>query len=216
MHLVTPANTTSSDKEEQPELKKLTPEEIHEAFLKIGVSARFWTAEKENITDSVWKLTDDFRKKQKEGLYIYGGVGVGKTYLAVAILRAWLKNLVFHADYFSVSNFKTRFVSVPELLLEIRRALTTQEVSEEQIIKRYTDDTDLLVLDDLGAEKTTEWAIQTLYLIIDKRNRNMQRTIVTSNLTLGEISAKLHDRIASRIAEMCKVITLTGNDRRIG
>jgi len=51
------------------------------------------------------------------------------------------------------------------------------------------------------AEKTTEWALQTLFVIIDRRYRNMVKTIITSNLSLNEISEKIGDRIASRSEE---------------
>jgi DNA replication protein DnaC len=64
---------------------------------------------------------------------------------------------------------------------------------------------DLLVLDDLGAEKTTEFAITTLYIIIDRRIRDAKRTIITTNLSLKEIEDKLDARIASRLSGMQNV-----------
>ena len=73
-----------------------------------------------------------------------------------------------------------------------------------------------LILDDMGAEKTSEWSIQTLYSIIDRRYRDEKQTLITSNLTLDEIAEKVGDRIASRIAGMCKVVEIKGKDRRIG
>jgi DNA replication protein DnaC len=73
----------------------------------------------------------------------------------------------------------------------------------------------LLVLDDLGVEKTTDWALQTLYVILNNRYTNYRQTIITSNLTLEEIGNKLGDRIASRIAGMCSIIQMKGKDKRI-
>jgi DNA replication protein DnaC len=70
-------------------------------------------------------------------------------------------------------------------------------------------------MDDLGVEKTSEWSMQTLYTITDWRYRELRQTLVTSNLTLDEIAGKVGDRIASRIAGMCKVVELKGKDRRI-
>jgi DNA replication protein DnaC len=72
-----------------------------------------------------------------------------------------------------------------------------------------------LILDDLGVEKTTEWSLQTLYTIIDRRYREEKQTLITSNLTLDEIAEKVGDRIASRIAGMCKVVEIKGRDRRL-
>ena len=107
------------------------------------------------------------------------------------------------------------FVSIPDLLLEIRHSFKEKsETDEQDIINKYSE-IDLLVLDDLGIEKTSEWSIQTLYTIIDRRYRDMKRTIITSNLNLKEIADKLDDRISSRIAGMCDCITLKGADRRL-
>ena len=82
------------------------------------------------------------------------------------------------------------------------------------MLKDYFN-TPLLILDDLGAEKTTDWALQSLYIIINKRLSEELQTIITSNLSLDELRDKIGDRIASRIAGMCKIVKLTGRDRRL-
>lgn len=107
------------------------------------------------------------------------------------------------------------FVTVAILLLMLRESFQKDaERSEADIIRQFTR-ARLVVLDDLGAEKTSEFALQSLYIIIDKRYSEMRPTIITSNLSVDEISEKVGDRIASRIAGMCKVIELKGKDRRI-
>ena len=108
------------------------------------------------------------------------------------------------------------FVSVPELLLEIRDTYNGHEISEKEIIDKYSWG-DVLVFDDLGVEKQkpSEWALRTLYIIIDRRYLEDLRTIITSNLGIEEVEEKLDDRIASRIAGMCKVRILQGGDRRV-
>ena len=73
----------------------------------------------------------------------------------------------------------------------------------------------LLILDDLGVEKTTEWALQALYVVVNRRYLDGRQTIITSNLTLDEVREKLGDRIASRIVGMCHPVRLTGRDRRL-
>ncbi len=105
-------------------------------------------------------------------------------------------------------------ISVPELLLEIRDTFNGNEISEKAIIDKYSW-IDVLILDDLGVEKTSDWVLQTLYTIIDRRYREELRTIITSNLGIEEIREKLDDRIASRIVGMCRVCILQGRDRRI-
>lgn len=107
------------------------------------------------------------------------------------------------------------FTTVASLLMELRDSFRKDsERSEADIIRQYSK-ADLVVLDDLGAEKTSEFALQSLYIIIDKRYSEMCPTIITSNLTVDEIAEKVGDRIASRIAGMCRVIELRGRDRRI-
>ena len=88
------------------------------------------------------------------------------------------------------------------------------EQSETEIINNLSE-ANILILDDLGAEKSSEFALQSLYVIIDQRYSEIRPTIITSNLSLGEIAEKVGDRIASRIAGMCKVIELKGKDRRL-
>ncbi len=136
-------------------------------------------------------------------IVLIGKTGSGKTHLAISIFREA-----------KVSDSRNGyFITVPELLLKIRSAFTPGSTeTEEDLIKRFAG-YEILVLDDLGAEKTTEWSITTLYLILDRRSREMKRTIVTTNLTLQDIEKTLGARIASRLAEM-RVIKLNMQDYR--
>ena len=135
-----------------------------------------------------------------------GETGVGKTHLAVAIYR----ELIVQGKVVSEN---VKFVTAPELLLEIKKTFTDSSITtESDVIDRYSN-ADLLILDDLGSEKTTEFAIQSLYLVIDRRNRNMRPTIITTNLSLKEIEEKLDARIASRLSSM-KVVEINMPDYR--
>jgi len=147
-------------------------------------------------------------------LFISGGCGVGKTYTAVSILKGFVRNL--NCERF-IKPFRNTpiFTNVPELLIRIRACFKEDSrISEEKMLERYFN-TELLILDDLGIEKTTEWALQSLYVILNKRGGDCKQTIVTSNLSLDEIGSKLSDRIASRIRGMCKVVAVKGRDRRL-
>jgi len=152
-----------------------------------------------------------------KGLYLTGDRGTGKTHFAVAIMRGSLEH-VTPVDTGKGLTIRTQsvpaFVSVPEMLLEIRQSYSENKSSEKTTIDKYTE-RNLLIMDDLGVEKTTEWAMQILYIIIDRRYRDEKRTIITSNLSLDELSAKLDDRVASRIAGMCMVLPMKGADRRL-
>ena len=154
-------------------------------------------------------LQDDNRS-----LFLSGANGIGKTYKAAGILCNWIEKLNYKQliNYAEGSNYPI-FITVPELLMKIRNCFSLQQC-EESVVEKYSR-CPVLVLDDLGVEKTTEWVLQTLYIILNNRYSNYMQTIITSNLSIEEIGEKLGDRIASRIAGMCKIVKLTGKDRRV-
>lgn len=141
-----------------------------------------------------------------ESCYLFGDRGVGKTYAAVALLREFMLNGTWSKS--------PLFITAAELLMEIRDTFTDSSNKEAQIIDKYST-TPLLILDDLGAEKISEWTVSTLGIIVDRRYANKRTTIYTSNLSLDQLSGALGDRIASRIAGQCKVVKMNGEDRRV-
>jgi DNA replication protein DnaC len=165
-------------------------------------------------------LLDDFKFKFEPGSYfIMGTVGTGKSHLAAAMLRDFIESLPvtkIYGEYQFSPGVLPIFTIVPERLLEIRSSFCEHSTEDERaVISRYSE-TPFLVLDDLGVEKASEWAMQTLYLIINRRcTATNLITVITSNLSLNEIGEKLEDRIASRIKGMCKTIELKGVDRRL-
>jgi DNA replication protein DnaC len=141
--------------------------------------------------------------KAKESLFIHGPTGSGKTHLAVA---AFLK--CRESRSINIRGSSPIFTTAPELLLKIRSTFNKEsEHTEAEVIDTYSESC-FLILDDLGAEKTSEFAITSLYLVIDRRNRDNKQTIITSNLNLKEIEEKLDARIASRLADM-KIVNLS-------
>lgn len=151
--------------------------------------------------------------KHSESVLLCGKTGCGKTHLAVSMLRQKTQHSTIELEPKNNNKHpKAIFITVPELLLEIRQSYNNPNIQESDIVDKYSD-VQLLVLDDLGAEKTTEWSESTLYIIIDRRNRNERWTIVTSNLTLPEIETHLGARIASRLSDM-KVVNIKLPDYR--
>lgn len=104
------------------------------------------------------------------------------------------------------------FTTGAELLLNIRKTFNGGDSTEADLISCYSSP-DLLVIDDLGAEKATDWARTTLYVIIDRRDREMMPTIVTSNSSLQQIAVNFCGRIASRLSNS-KVIEINMPDYR--
>jgi DNA replication protein DnaC len=153
--------------------------------------------------------------------FIKGNVGVGKSHMAVALMREHIKSISpeyddhkkeYHIPYDVF--IQPEFVEVPELLLRIRDTYNdSNEESEKDIVDHFTQ-TPFLVLDDLGTEKASEFSTLMIYLIINRRCTQGKTTIITSNLDLEQIRDRLSDRISSRIKGMCQEIVVSGNDKR--
>lgn len=158
-------------------------------------------------------LDAEVQKTDKVSVFLTGACGTGKTYKAVGMLKYLIKQLSCEVFWNSSGYIYPIFITVPELLMKIRSCFSLNEC-EEIIVSKYSA-CPMLILDDIGVEKTSEWALQTLYIILNNRYSNQLQTIITSNLTIEEIGNKLGDRIASRIAGMCKIVKLAGRDRRI-
>lgn len=104
---------------------------------------------------------------------------------------------------------------MPDLIMALRRFARDQNLDEQEelleIIKH-----DILIWDDFGVEKQSEWTIQTIWWLLDTwLLKEKTGLIITSNHSLKEINEKFDDRVASRIAGLCKAVRLTSSDRRI-
>lgn len=152
--------------------------------------------------------------RDAQGLYLSGPVGTGKTQAAWGALAAWCTRTGIAPEHETRSCWDTRiaptaiFTRMTDLLDDLRPGDDArQRVRDCQRVA-------LLVIDDLGAEKPSEWTQERLYSIIDHRYANCMPLIVTSNLPPKELAAQTGERTASRLAEMCTVVPVTGADRR--
>ena len=157
------------------------------------------------------KLERILESMNGRGLYIHGPTGCGKTILSANLTvlyatRRWLENKAI----------QVHFQTVPNLLQEIKQTFKPDCEQTEGLLVNKLSTTPWLVLDDLGVEKVSEWVLQTLYVIINNRYESMLPTIITSNLSLDDLSVRLgNDRIPSRIAGMCEILEMSGKDKRI-
>jgi DNA replication protein DnaC len=149
----------------------------------------------------------------RRGLLFIGLPGVGKTHLAAAVLKETILNVGARAIFYD-----TR-----ELLRLIRDTYNPTVKTTETDVIRPVMEAELLVLDDLGAEKTTEWVDETMNLIVNTRYNYNRPTIFTTNypdddpeeravrdVLIERIGARMH----SRLHEMCEFIPMEAVDHR--
>jgi DNA replication protein DnaC len=146
-----------------------------------------------------------------KGLFLVGPPGIGKSHLAVAALK----------QVVATRGARGLFYDVRELLRLIRSTYNPVVKAAEMDILQPVMDADLLVLDDLGAEKTSEWVEETLNLIVNTRYNERRATIFTSNYEEKEdrtdpdsLLARVGFRMHSRLYEMCEFLEFEGVDYR--
>ncbi|MCA1718770.1 MAG: ATP-binding protein [Actinobacteria bacterium] len=152
---------------------------------------------------------DEYLKNWEEnreagrGLYFCGGVGTGKTHLAVAVMN----------EIMARKRVPSLFVTVPEFLDNLREAYMIPGRDLDEWMDTVKN-ADLLVLDDLGSERPTEWVRERLFVIVNHRYREALPTLFTSNIGPKDLASQLGERTASRIIAMCDWISLEGEDYR--
>jgi len=173
----------------------------------------FITYQNERLLDAVKRarrFAEAFPVVER-GMFFVGPPGIGKSHLAVAILKKVI----------NTRGAKGLFYDVRELLRLIRSTYDPVARTAETDIIQPVINTDLLVLDDIGAEKTSEWVEETLNLIVNSRYSEKRPTIFTSNYEEKEDPAdpdslfvRVGYRMHSRLYEMCEFVEFDGADYR--
>src|SRR5579859_1557063 len=137
------------------------------------------------------------------GLWFMGPVGTGKTTLAMLVSKAALE-----------AGRSVAIYSLPRLLNEIRETHGTDR-SHVALLDRLTA-VDLLHIDDVGAERTTDWVLEELYSIVNGRYEDQRSIVITTNILDREaLCEQIAERTVSRLTEMCDELPLIGEDHRM-
>lgn len=171
---------------------------------------------------SATKFAQEYDPRDGTGLLIIGRIGTGKTHLAVGIIKELI-----------CRGIPSLFYDYRELLKEIQNSYNATVQTTELDVLRPVFETDVLVLDELGAVKPTEWVWDTVSLILNARYNDKRTTIITTNFedqppvgangavslaraatraeTLGD---RIGERMRSRLHEMCRILRMEGDDFR--
>lgn len=185
-----------ADREKRLRIETLRADGIRDKSL---TACRF---DKATMSDEIVKCKryadawDDMRR-ENNGLLLWGNTGNGKTFAAACIANELIDR------------------GIPAMITSFPRILNAG-YDKQEIIKqvRYYP---LLVIDDLGAERSSEYAMETVYTVIDERYKSKKPLIVTTNLTLDELRKPKnmdYQRIYDRVIEMCTPLVFKGDNLR--
>jgi DNA replication protein DnaC len=147
--------------------------------------------------------TIDAQLDAGRGLWFMGPVGTGKTTLAMLVSKAA-----------SDAGRSVAIYSLPRLLNEIRDTHRAER-SHVALLDRLTA-VDLLHIDDVGAERTTDWVLEELYSIVNARYEDQRSIVITTNILDREaLCEQISARTVSRLTEMCDELPLLGHDHRM-
>jgi DNA replication protein DnaC len=145
----------------------------------------------------------DERLDRGRGLWFMGPVGTGKTTLAMLVSKAAL-----------AAGRSVAIYSLPRLLNEIRDTHRAER-SHVELLDRLIA-VDLLHIDDVGAERTTDWVLEELYSIVNGRYEDQRSIVITTNINDRDaLCEQITERTVSRLTEMCDELPVSGHDRRM-
>lgn len=184
---------------------------------KRSLNYKFENFEVNSNNKKVYQSLKDYSERfvnleERKGLILTGNNGVGKTHLACSIANELIKN-----------GIPIIYGTLINLLAELKNTYDNDNnISEMEIIKLY-EKVDLLVIDDLGKEKPSEWGLEKLFTIINSRYENNLPVIITTNYDQNSLINRLSingeietvNSIISRLYEMCYLVKINDIDHRI-
>lgn len=196
---------------EAAELKREAEERINNARIQCFTdkTMRAWNFDsddksKPDITRIAKNYVEHFQefRRQGQGLMFYGAVGTGKSFIAACIANSLIDK-----------GYKVLMINLATLVQQYESLRFEERGEWLQSINRYT----LLIIDDLGAERTTPYMQEKVFQVINSRYVSRLPLIVTTNLTRDEISTPNEpavQRIYDRVIEMCYPVECNGESKR--
>jgi DNA replication protein DnaC len=189
-------------------IKATIPEEFTES------SFKSWDSKKYTGADNLLELAEEYvqnfeaYKQDGKGILIYSNTcGNGKSLFCSMVGNELLSR-----------NYKVKFIVVPELLQDIKNTFNQEfsTTAESEILKEVYRN-DLVIFDDIGVEKWTDWVEEKIFLIINYLYNNKIPFLMTSNLTMEQLLTQLGEkkRIISRIVKRCMPVENKGFDCRL-
>ncbi len=197
---------------QQLHLRQCKQEKIERMMKISGVDGCFSNKRLKDIKDGsnlfrdCQKYVDDWvqMKAQGFGFYFWGNIGAGKTHTAAAIANELMEKKMV----------EVLFLNMPEAVTRVKKTFDSDLKTEDARLFERMKEVEMLVLDDLGVEKNSDWLTDQIYQVVDHRWKNKKPMIVTTNISIEDLGVIYKPQVASRICGCCKSIKFTNKDRR--
>lgn len=146
---------------------------------------------------------DLLEKYNQESVYVFGNSGTGKSVWAACVVKKHIRD-----------GGQAQWISMAEFIMHLQSLFKNPEENVYDRAKRTAAFPGLLIIDDLGSEKLTEYVEQIIYFLLNYREEHCLQTIITGNLSVVEQGKRINQRISSRLSAM-KILQFTGQDKRL-
>jgi DNA replication protein DnaC len=186
----------AADRLREQELKRLfSINDLGERFNESSFSNFMIRPGAESCFKIAQKYVNEFEEWEGESLMFWGEPGNGKSHLATAV-----------ANELTTRGKRVVFISMPDLLEKIKATFNKNSVESEADIMRGLQMCDLLVIDDIGAEKVSDWVQEVIFRIVDGRYKKVKPIMATSNLEPKELAERIGKRAYDRLIEISQPI----------
>ncbi len=198
--------------EQKNQHQKFKQDKIERALRLSNLSPVYLNAKLEDLKDNgalqkTCRLYLDNWEKIKPlglGYYFWGNVGAGKTYTAAILANELMKRHFV----------EVLFLKMPEAVARIKKTFGAEKKSPDKDLFDKMREVEMLILDDLGIEKVSDWLADEIYQVVEHRYSNNLPMIITSNQSLSDIGQVYREQVASRLTQKTKSIHFTQTDKR--